>query len=135
MSNAARSEVQIVISGTAVGLEQALAAAQQSLGRFGATADHTATQAGTTLARAEHKAAHEAAGLGERAKVAAEMVSLLGAESSESVLKIQGMSHAFGEARHAFGGFGGAIAATAGSFALFKGLDFLHESVDAAMEG
>jgi hypothetical protein len=131
----ARSEVQIVISGTATGLEAALKEAQAGLSALGVSAEHTAQQTGHTLAAGEHEAAHEATSLGERAKVAAEMVSLLGAESSEQVLKIEGMSHAFEEARHSFGGFGGALAATAGSFALFKGLDFLHESVEAAMEG
>jgi ribosomal protein L12E/L44/L45/RPP1/RPP2 len=82
-----RSEVQIVISGTAVGLEEALKQTQAGLTAFSGAASKAGTEAGEHLAAGEHKAAYEAEGLGERAKVAAEMVSLLGAESSESVLK------------------------------------------------
>jgi hypothetical protein len=73
-----------------VGLEEALQEVRGQLVSFGAAADKASEQAG------EHKAAEEATLLGERARVAAEMVGLLGAESSEQILKIEGLNHAFG---------------------------------------
>jgi hypothetical protein len=63
--------------------------------------DKAGASAGEHLAAGEHKAAHEAVGLGVRTKAAAEMVGLLGAESAESLLRVQGMGRAFTEAKEA----------------------------------
>jgi hypothetical protein len=76
------------------------------LGAFGSAARSAGEPAGTKLAQGEAKAAPEAVSLGTRPRVAAEMVGLLGAESGEAVLKVQGLGHAFKEVQEAYGGFG-----------------------------